>query len=63
MDKKKKKRISPGTVLIYAVLSFWALTTIYPIFWVIINSFKAKDKIMVDSIGRIVYHSQLQNGL
>jgi len=49
MDKKKKKRISPGTVLIYAVLSFWALTTIYPIFWVIINSFKAKDKIMVDS--------------
>lgn len=49
MDKKKKKRISPGTVLIYAVLSFWALTTIYPIFWVIISSFKAKDKIMVDS--------------
>lgn len=49
MNKKKKKRISPGTVLIYAVLSFWALTTIYPIFWVIINSFKAKDKIMVDS--------------
>lgn len=49
MDKKKKKRISLGTVLIYAVLSFWALTTIYPIFWVIISSFKAKDKIMVDS--------------
>lgn len=49
MDKKKRKRISPGTVLIYAVLSFWALTTIYPIFWVIISSFKAKDKIMVDS--------------
>lgn len=49
MDKKKKKRISPGTVLIYAVLSFWALTTIYPIFWVFINSFKVKDKIIVDS--------------
>lgn len=49
MNKKKKKRISPGTVLIYAVLSFWALTTIYPIFWVFINSFKVKDKIIVDS--------------
>lgn len=35
--------------LIYLVLIFWALTTIYPIFWVVLNSFKVKDKIMVDS--------------
>lgn len=46
---KKKKKISPGTVVIYIVLIFWAITTIYPIFWVVMNSFKAKDKIMVDS--------------
>lgn len=36
-------------VLIYAVLSIWAVTTIYPIVWVVLNSFKVKDKIMVDS--------------
>ena len=35
------KKISLGSVVIYIVLGFWALTTIYPIFWVIINSFKA----------------------
>ncbi len=33
-----------GSVVIYIVLGFWALTTIYPIFWVIINSFKAKGR-------------------
>ena len=36
-------------VLIYVVLSAWAVTTIYPIVWVVLNSFKVKDKIMVDS--------------
>ena len=36
-------------IVIYVILCLWALTTIYPIFWVIMNSFKAKDKIMVDS--------------
>ncbi len=45
----KKKKVTPGIVVIYVVLTLWALTTIYPIFWVIMNSFKAKDKIMTDS--------------
>lgn len=50
MQKRKKKRkLSLGTSLIYVVLSIWALTTIYPILWVVLNSFKVKDKIMVDS--------------
>ena len=40
------KKISLGSVVIYIVLGFWALTTIYPIFWVIINSFKAKGEIL-----------------
>lgn len=45
----RKARFSASTVLIYAVLIFWALTTIYPIIWVIQNSFKAKDKILNNS--------------
>ena len=49
MNKKMKKHVTPGTVLIYIVLIFWALTTIYPIFWIIMNSFKAKNEILADS--------------
>lgn len=45
----KNKKFSASTVGIYAILSFWALTTIYPIFWVIMNSFKTKDKILSQS--------------
>ena len=44
-----KKRVSVSTVLIYLVLCFWSLTTIYPIIWVVQNSFKAKDKILSNS--------------
>lgn len=45
----RKTKFSASTVLIYLVLSLWALTTIYPIIWVIQNSFKAKDKILNNS--------------
>ena len=45
----KTKKVSPGLVIIYIVLGLWAATTIYPIIWVIQNSFKAKDKILADS--------------
>lgn len=34
---------------VYLCLILWALTTIYPILWVIQNSFKAKDKILANS--------------
>ena len=33
----------------YLVLSLWALTTIYPFIWVILNSFRQKGLIMSDS--------------
>ena len=33
----------------YVLLSFWALTTIYPFIWVILNSFRQKGQIMSDS--------------
>lgn len=32
-------------IVIYAVLSFWALTTLYPFIWVILNSFRDKGLI------------------
>jgi len=44
-----EKKYSVSKCLIYVVLIGWALTTIYPIIWVIQNSFKAKDKILADS--------------
>ncbi len=40
---------TPVQILIYAVLGFWALTTIYPFFWVIINSFRVRNEIRTDS--------------
>lgn len=46
---KKKNKFSVGYLLVYLLLCFWAVTTIYPIIWVIQNSFKAKDKILADS--------------
>ena len=35
-----KKKFSAGRALVYTVLSLWALTTIYPFVWVLLNSFK-----------------------
>ena len=49
MKTKTKKHMSPGMIVIYAILIFWALTTIYPIFWIIMNSFKAKNEILANS--------------
>ncbi len=46
---KKKKRIASSQVLIYLVLIAWSLTTIYPLIWIIQNSFKAKDQILSNS--------------
>ena len=45
----KKKKISVGMIVVYLILIIWSLTTIYPIVWVIQNSFKAKDKILANS--------------
>lgn len=45
--KTKNKNHDPKWV--YIPLALWALTTIYPIFWVVMNSFKAKDKILTQS--------------
>ena len=43
------KKLTPAKVLTYAVLCLWALTTVYPFFWVILNSFRQKGLILSDS--------------
>ncbi|MCR5268246.1 MAG: carbohydrate ABC transporter permease [Lachnospiraceae bacterium] len=45
----KEKKFSIGMMFIYLFLLLWSLTTIYPIIWVVQNSFKAKDKILANS--------------
>ncbi|HWS29384.1 MAG TPA: carbohydrate ABC transporter permease [Clostridia bacterium] len=48
-QKKSKKRFRPSQVFTYGALSVWALTTIYPFLWVIVNSFRVRGKIRSDS--------------
>lgn len=45
----KKRKFSPGMCGVYLILISWALTTIYPILWVILNSFKDRKKIIANS--------------
>jgi len=45
----KTERRNSDPKSLYIILVLWALTTIYPILWVIMNSFKAKDKILSNS--------------
>lgn len=42
----KIRRFSISKLLIYIVLTLWALTTIFPFVWVINNAFKAPNKIL-----------------
>ena len=44
-----RKKVSPAKVCTYIVLTFWALTTLYPFVWVILNSFREKGLIRKDS--------------
>lgn len=45
----KKRKIQPGMGAVYGLLCLWALTTIYPILWIVLNSFKDKKIIVSDS--------------
>ena len=50
MEKvKTKRRFSPWMVLVYALLSAWAVTTLYPLLWVLMNSFKLRGRIVSNS--------------
>ena len=46
---KTHKKVSISQIIIYIALSLWALTTIYPFIWVILNSFKKKGLIRSQS--------------
>ena len=43
------KKLTPSKVVTYIVLCFWAITTLYPFVWVILNSFREKGLIRKDS--------------
>ncbi len=43
------RRIHASKVGVYALLSLWALTTVYPFVWVIMNSFKPRRDIVTQS--------------
>ena len=43
------KKTPVSKIVTYVVLSLWALTTIYPFIWVILNSFRQKGLIISDS--------------
>ncbi len=45
----KKKTSYAWMIPVYAILIFWALTTIYPLGWVMMNSFKVKNEIIANS--------------
>ena len=47
--KKRKAKISPGMAVIYIILIFWALLTIFPFAWVVINSFKPSAEVLRSS--------------
>ena len=44
-----KKKVSPSKIVTYVILCLWAVTTIYPFIWVILNSFRQKGLILKDS--------------
>ena len=49
MKKTTNKAISPGYAVIYLFLILWALTTIFPLAWSVMNSFKDKKAIYHNS--------------
>ena len=44
-----QKKLSISKVILYAVLIFWAVTTIFPFIWVVINSFKPSAELLTSS--------------
>ena len=46
---KSKKKINISKYIIYTILVVWAITTIFPFVWVIINSFKPSSELLTSS--------------
>lgn len=56
----RKKRIETGKVIVYLILCLWALTTIFPMLWVTVNSFQESGQILINSF-RIPAQPYLKN--
>ncbi len=48
-NKQKRETLTPSIFFIYIILISWAVTTIYPFFWIILNSFRVRGEISVNS--------------
>ncbi|WP_028559739.1 carbohydrate ABC transporter permease [Paenibacillus pinihumi] len=44
--RRKPVKFRLGSALIYMILTAWSLTTIYPLFWIVNNSFKVSKDVM-----------------
>ncbi len=55
-----RRRRRPGLAAVYLVLTLWAVTTVYPFVWVVLNSFRPKDEILRDSFS-IPAHPTMAN--
>lgn len=44
-----RKKVAPSKVASYLVLGVWAVTAVYPFYWVILNSFRRRGLILSDS--------------
>lgn len=43
------QKYTPSHILFYLLLTLWALTTVFPFFWVVVNSFKDKALIQTNA--------------
>jgi len=49
VSMKKTKSLGIGKLVAYIMLTLWAFTTIYPLVWVLMNSFKPSNDIILNS--------------
>lgn len=47
--KKHGRKIKIGTIVVYIILTLWALTTIFPFIWVLLNSVKPSAEVLTSS--------------
>ena len=49
MTKGRNRKFHAGYFVVYLILTIWALTTIFPLAWSVMNSFKNKKMIYQNS--------------
>ena len=47
------EQFSIGRIFIHIILLLWASTTIFPVIWVLNNSFKERNTILLDSFSLV----------